>query len=165
MIWPLTTAPGGFTHVLVAIDKFTKWTEYKPITMLSAHRVVTLIRDILHHFSFPNTIVYGSEAILPADMIWKSPQQEMFEKGKADTARHLKLDSAEQIRCNVLLQSARYLQGVRRYHDRNIQRRSFNVGDMILRRIQDATGLHKLNSRWEGPFIVHKVMGPGSYRL
>jgi hypothetical protein len=36
MIGPLTTASGGFTHVLVAIDKFTKWIEYKPITTLSA---------------------------------------------------------------------------------------------------------------------------------
>jgi hypothetical protein len=36
MIGPFSTAPGGFTHVLVAIDKFTKWIEYKPITTLSA---------------------------------------------------------------------------------------------------------------------------------
>jgi hypothetical protein len=32
MIGPLTTTPGGLTHMLVAIDKFTKWIEYKPIT-------------------------------------------------------------------------------------------------------------------------------------
>jgi hypothetical protein len=89
----------------------------------------------------------------------------MFEKGEVDTARHLELDSAEEIRCNALLQSARYLQGVRHYHDRNVQQYSFNVRDMVLRRIQDDTRLHKLNSRWEGPFIVHKVTGPSSYRL
>jgi hypothetical protein len=62
----------------------------------------------------------------------KSSQLEMFEEGETDTARHLELDSAEEIRCNVLLLLARYLQGVHRYHDRNIQRRSFNVGDMVL---------------------------------
>jgi hypothetical protein len=56
----------------------------------------------------------------------------MFEEGEADTARYLELDSAEEIQCNVLLQSARYLQGVLHYHDRNDQRRSFNVGDMVL---------------------------------
>jgi hypothetical protein len=48
---------GGFTHVLVAIDKFTKWIEYKPIATLSADRVVTFIYDILHRFDFPNTII------------------------------------------------------------------------------------------------------------
>ena len=61
--------------------------------------------------------------------------------------------------------SARYLQGVSRYHDRNVQQRSFSVGDLVLRRIQDETGLHKLNSRWEGPFIVSKVTRPVSYRI
>jgi hypothetical protein len=78
--------------------------------------------------------------------MWKSPRLEMFDEGKADTARHLELDSAEEIQCNVLLQSARYLQGVHRYHDRNVQRHSFNVGDMVLQRIQDDIGVHKLNS-------------------
>jgi hypothetical protein len=81
----------------------------------------------------PFFLVYGSEAILPADVMWKSPRLEMFEEVEADTARHLELDSAEEIRCNALLQSAHYVQGVHRYHDRNVQRCSFNVGDMVLR--------------------------------
>jgi hypothetical protein len=32
-------------------------------------------------------------------------------------------------------------------------------------RIQDESSLHKLNSRWEGPFVVKQVTRPGSYRL
>jgi hypothetical protein len=59
MIGPLTTAPGGFTHVLAAIDKFTKWIEYKLITKLTPDRVVYFISDILHYFGFPNTIITG----------------------------------------------------------------------------------------------------------
>jgi hypothetical protein len=61
--------------------------------------------------------------------------------------------------------SKRYLEGIRRYHDRNVKERSFNVGDLVLHRIQNTKGLHKLNSPWEGPFSVSKVIGPGSYRL
>jgi hypothetical protein len=57
MIRPLTIAPGGFTHVLVAINKFTKWIEYKPIATLTADQVVTFIYNILHRFGFPNTII------------------------------------------------------------------------------------------------------------
>jgi hypothetical protein len=45
MIELLTTAPGGFTHVLVAIDKFTKWIEYKPITTLSVDRLVSCVTE------------------------------------------------------------------------------------------------------------------------
>ena len=97
--------------------------------------------------------------------MWKSPRVEAYQEGKADEARQLELDSVEEVRINALTQSARYLQGVRRYHDRNVQQRSFNIGDLVLRRIQDETRLHKLNSRWEEPFIVSKVIRPGSYRI
>jgi hypothetical protein len=51
----------------------------------------------------PFFLVHGSEAILPIDVMWKSPRLEMFEEGEANTARHLELDSAEEIRCNALL--------------------------------------------------------------
>ena len=90
---------------------------------------------------------------------------EAYQEGEADEARQLELDSVKEARINALTQSARYLHGVRRYHDRNVQQRSFNVGDLVLRCIQDETGLHKLNSRWEGPFIISKVRRPGSYRI
>jgi hypothetical protein len=53
MIGPLTTVPGGFTHVLMAIDKFMKWIEYKLITKLAVDRAVTFICDILHRLASP----------------------------------------------------------------------------------------------------------------
>ena len=81
--------------------------------------------------------------------MWQFARVEMYEEGEADEARRMELDSVEEARCNALVQSARYLQEVRRYHDRNVQERSFNIGDMVLRRIQNEEGLHKLNSRWE----------------
>ena len=62
-----------------------------------------------------------------------------YQEGEADEARQLELDSVEEARINSLTQSARYLQGVRCNHDRNVQQRSFNVGDLVLRRIQDET--------------------------
>ena len=40
MVGPLKKAPGGFTHLLVAIDKFTKWIEAKPITMIDSKEAV-----------------------------------------------------------------------------------------------------------------------------
>ena len=97
--------------------------------------------------------------------MWKSPRVEAYQEGEVDKARQLELDLVEEAKINALTQSTRYLQGVGRYHDRNVHQRSFNVGDLVLRRIQDETGLHKLNSRWEGPFIVSKITRSGSYRI
>ena len=34
MVGPFKTAPGGYTHLLLAVDKFTKWVESKPIKKL-----------------------------------------------------------------------------------------------------------------------------------
>jgi hypothetical protein len=89
----------------------------------------------------------------------------MDNEGKADKARQLELDSVEEARCTALVRSARYLQGIRRYHDHNVRERSFNIGDLVLRCIQDESGLRKLNSRWEGPFVIKQVTRPGLYRL
>ena len=69
----------------------------------------------------PFFLTYGSEAILPADIMWKSARVEAYQEGEADEARQLELDSVEEVRINALSQSARYLQGVRHYHDRNVQ--------------------------------------------
>ena len=78
--------------------------------------------------------------------MWKSPRVEAYQEGEPDEARQLELNLIEEVMINALTQSARYLQGVRHYHDRNVQQRSFNVGGLVLRRIQDEIGLHKLNS-------------------
>jgi hypothetical protein len=97
--------------------------------------------------------------------MWKSPRVEMYNKGEANEARLLELDSVEEARCTTLVQSARYLQGIQRYHNRNVREWSFSIGDLVLCRIQDESGLHKLNLRWEGPFIVKQITRLGSYRL
>ena len=65
MIGPLTTAPAGFTHILVAVDKFTKWIEFKPITIISSDKAVNFIYDILYRFSFPHTIIQIWDQISP----------------------------------------------------------------------------------------------------
>jgi hypothetical protein len=60
---------------------------------------------------------------------------------------------------------ARHDQQLRRYHNRNVRETSFNVGDLVLRRIQKTDDMHKLSAPWEGPFIVTEVVSPSTYRL
>jgi hypothetical protein len=97
--------------------------------------------------------------------MWDSPAVEQYDEGISEDSRRVDIDGLEEARYATLVQSARYLEGIRRYHDRNVKERSFNVGDLVLRRIQNTEGLHKLSSPWEGLFTVAKVTGPGSYRL
>jgi hypothetical protein len=113
----------------------------------------------------PYFLVYRSKAILPADVMWELPAVEQYNEGVSEDSRRVDIDELEEALYAALVQSARYLEGIRRYHDRNVKEHSFNVGDLVLRRIQNTEGLHKLSTPWEGPFSISEVTGRGSYRL
>jgi hypothetical protein len=57
MIGPVKKAQGGYTHVLVAIDKFTKFIEYKPIASLTLAKALEFIQEIMFRFGIPNNII------------------------------------------------------------------------------------------------------------
>ena len=56
-VGPLKKAKGGFEYIFVAIDKFTKWIEFKPLAKYSAAKAVEFIQDIMHRFGMPNRII------------------------------------------------------------------------------------------------------------
>jgi hypothetical protein len=110
-------------------------------------------------------LVYGSEAVLPTDIAFGAPRIQHYEEGTTEETRKVDLDSIEEHRVAALMRHPRYEQQLRRYHDRNVRGRSFNVGDLVLCRIQSTKGMHKLSAPWEGPFIVMEVVSPSTYRL
>jgi hypothetical protein len=57
MIGPFKKAQGGYTHILVAIDKFTKWMEYNPIASLTSAKTMEFIHEIMFRFGIPNNII------------------------------------------------------------------------------------------------------------
>ena len=57
MVGPLKKGLGGFTHLLIVVDKFTKWIEAKPITNIRSKEAVKFFLDIIHRFGVPNYII------------------------------------------------------------------------------------------------------------
>jgi hypothetical protein len=53
-VGPLKRAKGGFEYIFIAIDKFTKWIEYKPLVKYNMAKAVKFIQDIMHRFGIPN---------------------------------------------------------------------------------------------------------------
>jgi hypothetical protein len=49
--------PGGFTHLLVAVKKFSKWTEARSIANFCSEKAVSFFTDIIYRFGIPNTII------------------------------------------------------------------------------------------------------------
>jgi transposase InsO family protein len=251
----LRKALGGYTHLLVAIDKFSKWVEVRPITNLRVEQAVSFFTDIIHRFGVPNSIVtdngsqftsrkflefcdkyhirvdwvvvthpqtngqverangmilqglkprifdtlnksgrrwlqklpavvwsltttpsratgftpfflvYGAEAILPTHLEYGSPRVKGYDEGANQRAHEDSLDQLDEARIVALMHLARYQQALRRYQARKIRRRDFDEGGLVLRLLQDNQGRHKLSPPWEGPYIVVKVLKPGTYKL
>ena len=67
MVGEFKKAPEGFDHLLVAIDKFTKWIEVWPIANLKSEWASQFIQDIIHRFKVPNRIItyIGTQFIGP----------------------------------------------------------------------------------------------------
>ena len=57
LVGPLKKAPRGYTHLLVTIDKFTKWIEARPISVIKFEQAVLFFLDIIHRFGVPNSII------------------------------------------------------------------------------------------------------------
>ena len=56
-VGPLKKGLGGFTHLPVAVDKFTNWIEAKPITNIHSEEAVKFFLDIIYRFGIPNYII------------------------------------------------------------------------------------------------------------
>jgi hypothetical protein len=53
----LQQAPGGFMHLLVTIDEFSKWIEVRPIVKVRFKEAIAFFTDIIHRFGILNSII------------------------------------------------------------------------------------------------------------
>ena len=57
VVGPFKTTTGGLTHLLVAVDKFTKWVQAKPIKILDGAIATKFIVEITTRFGIPHSII------------------------------------------------------------------------------------------------------------
>jgi transposase InsO family protein len=57
----LQKAPGGYTHLLVALDKFSKWIEVRPLNSIRSEQAVAFFTNIIHRFGVPNSIITDND--------------------------------------------------------------------------------------------------------
>jgi hypothetical protein len=69
-VGPLKAAQGGYTHIFVAINKFTKWIEVKPVSCMSAAKAAEFIEEITHRFGVPNRIITDLGSSFSGSKFW-----------------------------------------------------------------------------------------------
>ena len=57
ILGPFPRAPGGYRHLYVAIDKFTKWAEVEAVRTIPAGPAVKFIKGLVSRFGVPNRII------------------------------------------------------------------------------------------------------------
>ena len=92
----------------------------------------------------PFFLVYGAEAVLPAEVTLGSLRVRAYQEEGQDLRRQQDVLYLEEVRCRAAFKVARYQQALRRYHQRHVQPRDLQVGDLALCRFQSREGMNKL---------------------
>ena len=57
MVGPFKRSKDKKTHLLVAMDKFTKWVEAEPVSKCDVATAVQFIKKVIFRFGFPHSII------------------------------------------------------------------------------------------------------------
>src|SRR3954464_7171571 len=57
LVGPFKRPPNKNTHLLVAVDKFTKWVEAEPVSKCDAETAMELLKNIIYIFGYPHSII------------------------------------------------------------------------------------------------------------
>jgi hypothetical protein len=137
------------------------WPEELPIVLWAyrtTHRTAT--------GETPFSLTYGSEAVIPTEIGEPSLRVLFFNENGNESFLQDNLDLLSEQRDLAAIRSASYQWQNAHYYNRRVRHRDFNVGDLVLRKIQVPDPRQgKLAPNWKGPFQVSKVTGKGSYQL
>jgi hypothetical protein len=148
-------------RIFKRLDKFrARWVAELPSVLWSLRTTPCRATGFTPFF-----MVHGSKAVLPTDIDYGSPRVWAYTEEGNQVALKDAIDQLDEAHDVALLRSAKYQQALRRYHERDMHPREFHVRDLVLRRVQGSKDRHKLLPAWKGPFIIHEVLQPGTYKI
>ncbi|KAL0462431.1 UNVERIFIED_CONTAM: hypothetical protein Slati_0130700 [Sesamum latifolium] len=113
----------------------------------------------------PFSLVYGTEAIIPAELGIPSHRVMNFSEECNENLLREKSGSYRGIKGKAFLRIQRYKNIMINSYNKRVKSRSFQVGDLVLRRVDALKPTGKLDPTWEGPYKVTSVIGKGAYEL
>jgi hypothetical protein len=106
-VGPFRTVPCDYKHILVAVDKFTKWIEVRPVTKVTLEEVVKFIKDITHRFGVPNRIITDLGKAFTGSIFWDFCQENTIDIYYSSVA-HPRCNSQVERANGMVLQALKY---------------------------------------------------------
>ncbi|XP_016205400.1 uncharacterized protein LOC107645794 [Arachis ipaensis] len=116
----------------------------------------------------PFKLVYGSEALIPVEVGVPTLRADLYDEQHNINTINAELDLAEENWEITVIKQRAQKQLAERRHNKKVVPRTFEEGDLVLRRTEEARrppSHGKLAANWEGPFRVSRVLGMGAYQL
>ncbi|CAL2270520.1 unnamed protein product [Prunus armeniaca] len=116
----------------------------------------------------PFSLAYGTEAIIPPHVSVPSIGIEVGGIEQNSEQMRLNLDLLEGEREKAIVRVASYQQRLKSYYDKRAKIRQFQPGDLVLRKAfitAQRQGSKKIKPNWEGPYVISRSGGRGSYTL
>ena len=108
----------------------------------------------------------GIEVIITVEVGMMSLQVKTYEDQKNQQELNSNLDLIDEAREQVMKRMAKYKEVMARYYNRKVKVRRFNTGDLVLKKVSQATkdpSQGKLGLAWEGLYEVIRHSKEGSY--
>ncbi|XP_073153005.1 uncharacterized protein [Henckelia pumila] len=100
----------------------------------------------------PFSLVYENEAVLPAEIEEESARIIFYDE-KNKERRMEDLYFLDEKREAAAIRMEAYKNMIARSYNHRVCRKGFQVGDLVLRRVQEVA-VGKLDPKWEGPYKV-----------
>ncbi|KAJ0577907.1 hypothetical protein HanIR_Chr05g0241361 [Helianthus annuus] len=115
----------------------------------------------------PFSLVYGSEAVIPAEIGLSSPRMLSINAVNNEEERRMDLNLLEERREMAAINESKYKTKLEKYYKSKVRIYTFNPGDYVFR-YNEASNMErprKLSHKWEGPYVIDMVLGKGAYQL
>ncbi|KAL0416764.1 UNVERIFIED_CONTAM: hypothetical protein Slati_3508300 [Sesamum latifolium] len=113
----------------------------------------------------PFCLVYGLEVVIPAEIGEETARIVQYEPEGNRPVRNFDLATIEEIRDRAFAKILYYKSLMMKSYNSKIKPRSFQVRDLVLKKVEVSKHVEKLDPSWEGPYKVIEVKKKGMYRL
>ncbi|XP_015072769.1 uncharacterized protein K02A2.6-like [Solanum pennellii] len=147
------------------IDKQRGWHEMLPYALLGYRTTVRTSTG-----ATPYLLVYGTEAVVPVEV--EIPSLRIIQEAELSNAEWVskridQLALIEEKRMVAVCHGQLYRQRMTRAFHKRVRARSFEVGQLVLKRIFPHQDEYKgkFAPNWQGPYMVRKVLSGGALVL